>query len=77
MRMGDASGYENAVANSRALISAAARAGVQRIVQFSVIKPSLDSPYPYFQAKARVEEIVRVVRCPGRDRPAGGDLRRR
>jgi nucleoside-diphosphate-sugar epimerase len=59
MRMGDASGYENAVANSRALISAAARAGVQRIVQFSVIKPSLDSPYPYFRAKARVEEVVR------------------
>jgi nucleoside-diphosphate-sugar epimerase len=59
MRMGDASGYENAVTNSLALVTAAARAGVQRIVQFSVIKPSLDSPYPYFRAKARVEEIVR------------------
>ena len=60
IRMGDDSGYENAIANSRALITAAARAGVERIVQFSVIKPSLDSPYPYFQGKARVEEIVRA-----------------
>ena len=58
IRMGDESGYENAVANSRALITAAARGGVRRIVQFSVIKPSLDSPYPYFRGKARVEEIV-------------------
>ena len=60
IRMGDDSGYENAVANSRALITAAASAGVQRIVQFSVIKPSLESPYPYFRGKARVEQIVRA-----------------
>ena len=64
IRMGDDSGYENAVANSRALITAAARAGVRRIVQFSVIKPSLDSPYPYFRGKARVEDIVRSSGVP-------------
>lgn len=59
MRMGDESGYDTAVARSRTLITAAARAGVERIVQFSVVKPSLDSPYPYFRAKAQVEAIVR------------------
>jgi uncharacterized protein YbjT (DUF2867 family) len=64
IRMGDESGYENAIANSQALITAAARAGVRRIIQFSVIKPSVDSPYPYFQAKARVEEHVRESGVP-------------
>jgi NADH dehydrogenase len=58
MRQGDASGYDTAVARSQALITAAAGAGVRRIVHLSVVKPSLDSPYPYFRAKARVEEIL-------------------
>jgi NADH dehydrogenase len=58
MRQGDASGYDTAVARSQLLMTAAADAGVQRIVHLSVVKPSLDSPYPYFRAKARVEEIL-------------------
>jgi NADH dehydrogenase len=37
---------------------------VRRIVQFSVVKPSLGSPYPYFRGKARVEEIVRSSGVP-------------
>lgn len=60
----DKSGYQAAVARSAALITAAADAGVRRIVQLSVIKPSLDSPYPYFRGKARVEAIVRSAGVP-------------
>ncbi len=59
MRTGDDRGaYDAAVARSLALIEAAERAGVQRIVHLSVIKPSLDSPFPYFRAKAQVEEAL-------------------
>ena len=47
-----------AVANSRTLFEAAAHAGVQRIVHVSITHPSLDSPYPYFRGKARVEQIL-------------------
>ena len=64
IRTGDNSGYDTAVARSQALITAAARAGVRRIVQFSVVKPSLDSPYPYFRGKADVEAIVRECGVP-------------
>lgn len=58
MRQGDASGYANAVARCTALFDAAARAGVRRIVHISVVKAALDSPYPYFRAKAEVEEAL-------------------
>lgn len=64
MRTGDASGYDLAVARCRALIDAAASAGVRRIVQLSVAHPSLDSPYPYFRAKARVEAAVAACGVP-------------
>ena len=51
--------------------------GVRRIVQFSVTHPSLDSPYPYFRGKARVEAAVRGCGIPAAIiRPAlifGGD----
>jgi NADH dehydrogenase len=56
--------YEIPVANSTALLEAAAAAGVQRIVQLSVIKPSAESPYPYFRAKAQVEAAARATRVP-------------
>jgi NADH dehydrogenase len=77
VRMGDRGNYDRAVANSKALVDAATRAGVSRIVQFSVIKPSLDSPFPYFRGKAQVEAIVRDSGIPAAIiRPAlifGGD----
>jgi nucleoside-diphosphate-sugar epimerase len=50
--------HEAAVANSRILFEAAARAGVQRIVHTSITNPSLNSPYPYFRGKAEVEQIL-------------------
>lgn len=64
MRTGDASGYQTAVERSRSLIEAAAGAGVERIVHLSVAHPSLDSPYPYFRAKARVEEVLDACGVP-------------
>jgi NADH dehydrogenase len=48
-----------AVARSRQLITAAARAGVERVVHTSITQPSLDSPLPYFAGKAQVEAVLR------------------
>ncbi len=64
MRLGDESGYLTAVRRSHQLIDAAQRAGVERIVQLSVVKASLDSPYPYFRGKAQVEEALRRTGLP-------------
>ncbi|MEO7588082.1 MAG: hypothetical protein ABIS84_08640, partial [Arachnia sp.] len=50
--------HEQAVVNSRILFEAAATAGVERIVHISIVRPSLDSPYPYFRGKAQVEQIL-------------------
>jgi uncharacterized protein YbjT (DUF2867 family) len=50
--------HDAAVANSRVLFEAAFRAGVRRIVHVSITNPSLDSPYPYFRGKARVEQSL-------------------
>lgn len=64
MRTGDASGYETAIERSAALIAAAQRAGVRRIVHLSVAHPSADSPYPYFRAKAQVEATLAASGVP-------------
>lgn len=64
MRTGDASGYANAVARSSALFHAAAEAGVQRIVHISVLHADRGSRYPYFRAKAHVEELLRRTGVP-------------
>jgi len=70
-------GHRAAVANSRVLFGAAARAGVRRIVHVSITNPSLDSPYPYFRGKAEVEQILAGTGVPAAIvRPAilfGGD----
>ncbi|MCW2793407.1 MAG: hypothetical protein JWO76_2505 [Nocardioides sp.] len=50
--------HDVAIANSRTLFAAAAKAGIERIVHVSITNPSLDSPYPYFRGKARVEQIL-------------------
>ena len=47
-----------AVENTRKLIQAAVRAGVQRIVHISITNPSADSPLPYFWGKAANEKAV-------------------
>lgn len=58
VRMSRGSAQEDAVAHSRSLFEAAARAGVERIVHISVMHPSLTSPYPYFRRKAQVEAAL-------------------
>ena len=69
--------HDLAVENSRTLFEAAAKAGVQRIVHVSILHPSVDSPYPYFRGKARVEEALAASGVPAAvARPAimfGGD----
>jgi uncharacterized protein YbjT (DUF2867 family) len=69
--------HQAAVANSETLFTAAAAAGVQRIVHVSITCPSLDSPYPYFRGKAQVEQILAATGVPyAIARPAvlfGGD----
>ena len=69
--------HEAAVANSRVLFEAAARAGIQRVVHISITNPSLDSPYPYFRGKAQVEQSLADTGVPcAIARPAilfGGD----
>ena len=52
-------GFGDAVANTRILMSAAAEAGVRKVVHISVSNPSLDSRLDYYAGKARTEEIVR------------------
>jgi nucleoside-diphosphate-sugar epimerase len=48
--------FDTAVENSRRLFTAAAAAGVRRVVHVSITHPDKDSPYPYFRGKALVEE---------------------
>jgi nucleoside-diphosphate-sugar epimerase len=50
--------HQAAVANSRTLFTAAADAGVCRVVHVSITNPSLNSPYPYFRGKAAVEQAL-------------------
>lgn len=47
-----------AVENTRRLIAAAARAGLERIVHISITNPALTSPLPYFRGKAENERAV-------------------
>jgi nucleoside-diphosphate-sugar epimerase len=70
--------HDVAVANSRILFAAAAKAGVRRIVHVSITNPSPDSPDPYFRGKAAVEQALAVCGVPSHAvaRPAvlfGGD----
>jgi NADH dehydrogenase len=60
---GDAT-HAAAVANSRVLFAAAARAGVERIVHVSITHADIGSPYPYFSGKAAVEAHLREAGVP-------------
>src|SRR5262250_1187345 len=51
--------YDRAVKNTRALIDAAGRAGVERIVHISITKPAHGSFYEYYRGKAVIEDIIR------------------
>jgi uncharacterized protein YbjT (DUF2867 family) len=52
-------GFDTAIANTQILMSAAAEAGVRKVVHISVSNPSVDSRLPYYAGKARTETIVR------------------
>jgi NADH dehydrogenase len=69
--------HELAVANSKTLFAAAAKAGVQRIVHVSITNPSLTSSDSYFRGKAEVEQALAGCGVPyAIARPAvlfGGD----
>ncbi len=56
--------FGDAVANTKTLMSAAAEAGVRRVVHISVSNPSLDSPLDYYAGKARAEAVVRDSGLP-------------
>ena len=51
--------FDQAVENSKVLFEAAARAGVGRIVRFSVANASTESRFPHFRGKGQVEEILK------------------
>ncbi len=50
--------FDRAVENSKTLVRAAERAGVQRVVHVSITNPSEDSPLPYFRGKGLVEQAI-------------------
>jgi NADH dehydrogenase len=51
--------FDRAIQDSIALIRAAERAGVRRIVHVSITHPDERSPLPYFRGKAIVERAIR------------------
>ncbi len=56
--------FDLAVENTGTLFEAARRAGVGRIVHFSVTNPSPESALPYFRGKARVEDMLKGLGVP-------------
>jgi NADH dehydrogenase len=50
--------FDSAVANTRVMIAAAARAGVHKFVHISVTNATTSSPLPYFRGKAMVEAAL-------------------
>ena len=55
---------KSAVANSKVLFDAAARAGVERIVYVSILHADTGSPYPYFSGKGKVERHLAATGVP-------------
>lgn len=51
---------QRAVENSRALVAAAERARVRRIIHVSVSNPDINSSLPYYRSKAEVEDIIKA-----------------
>ena len=50
--------HAQAVANTRAMFTAAKEAGVRRIVHVSITNPDLHSDLPYFRGKAELEQSL-------------------
>ncbi len=50
--------HPEAVGNTAALLTAAARAGVERVVHLSITNPDAESFYAYYRGKAEVEDLV-------------------
>jgi NADH dehydrogenase len=50
--------FDRAIRNTQALLTAAKRAGVRRVVHVSITNPSRDSHLPYFRGKAVLEDAV-------------------
>jgi uncharacterized protein YbjT (DUF2867 family) len=53
--------FAQAIANSKALLDAAKRAGVGRIVHISITNPDPNSPLPYFRGKAKIEDYLKKI----------------
>ena len=53
--------FAQAIANSSALLNAAKRAGVGRIVHISITNPDPNSPLPYFRGKAKIEDYLKQI----------------
>ena len=56
--------FDLAVENTKTLFEAAKKAGVGRIVHFSVTNPSPESALPYFRGKAKVEDMLAGLGVP-------------
>ena len=56
--------FDQGVENSKVLFDAAARAGVGRIVHFSVANASTEAKLPYFRGKGQMEEILTGMGIP-------------
>ena len=56
--------FDLAVENTRTLFEAARRAGVGRIVHFSVTNPSTELDLPYFRGKVQVEGMLKGLGVP-------------
>ena len=56
--------FSQAVENTKVLFDAAARAGVGRIVHFSVANASTESRLPYFRGKGQVKEMLMGMGIP-------------
>src|SRR3954465_13581638 len=52
--------FDTAVDTSATLFGAAADAGVRRIVHISITSADVNSPYPHFRGKARVEQHLKA-----------------
>jgi len=50
--------FEQAIENTRTLITAAEAAGVRRMVHVSIANPAEDSPLPYYKGKALLEKAL-------------------
>jgi uncharacterized protein YbjT (DUF2867 family) len=56
--------FAQALANSKALLDAAKRAGVGRVVHISITNPDRKSRLPYFRGKAEIEDYLNQSGIP-------------